>query len=136
MRCCWCIYLNDLLFCLGLVLLLWDSCYVVFPFLVHEEAYTCLSVVGLRVVQHVATLESVETFLFSLDFSEPSHVPFHVVFFQFLHVLVFLVMFLHCMLPVFFLLFIIEKSFCTKNAPLGPQKNVRSSQERGVASQC
>ena len=32
------------------------SCYVVFPFLVYEEAYTCLSIVGLRVVQQVATL--------------------------------------------------------------------------------
>ena len=43
----------------------------------------CLSIVGLRVVQQVATLESCETFLFSSDFSEPYHVPFHVVFFQF-----------------------------------------------------
>ena len=50
---------------------------VVFPFLVYEEAYTCLSTVGLRVVQQVATLESCETFLFSSDFSEPYHVPFH-----------------------------------------------------------
>ena len=64
---------------------------------------TCLSIVGLRVVQQVATLESCETFLFSSEFSEPYHVPFHVVFFQFFfqlsHVRVhLLVMFLHCML--------------------------------------
>ena len=69
------------------------SCYVVFRFLVYEEAYTCLSIVGLRVVQQVATLESCETFLFSSDFSEPYHVPFHVVFFQFffqfMHVFIF-----------------------------------------------
>ena len=59
------------------------SCYVVFPFLVYEETYTCLSIVGLRVVQQVATLESCENFLFASDFSEPYHVPFHVVFFRF-----------------------------------------------------
>ena len=64
-------------------------------------SYTCLSIVGLRVVQQVATLESCETFLFSSDFSEPYHVPFHVVFFQ-VHLPVLarvnlLVMFLHCM---------------------------------------
>ena len=40
------------------------SCYVVFQFLVYEEAYTCLSVVGPRVVGQVATLESCETFVF------------------------------------------------------------------------
>ena len=76
------------------------SCYVVFPFLVYEDAYTCLSIVGLRVVQQVATLESCETFLFSSDFYEPYHIPFHVVFFQFsvlarVHLFV---IFLHCML--------------------------------------
>ena len=35
-------------------------------------------------VQQVATLESCETFLFSSDFSESYHVPFHIVFFQFI----------------------------------------------------
>ena len=45
------------------------SCYVVFPFLVYEETYTCLSIVDIRVVQQVATLESCETFLFSSEFS-------------------------------------------------------------------
>ena len=88
------------LLCVGLVLLLWNlqrilcyTCYVVFLFLVYEETYTCLSIVGLRVVQQVATLNSCETFLFSSDFSESYHVPFHVVFFQFifpfLHVFIF-----------------------------------------------
>ena len=74
---------------------------VVFPFLVYEEAYTCLSTVGLRVVQQVATLESYETFLFSSDFSEPYHVPFHGFFPVRLPVLArvhLLVMSLHCML--------------------------------------
>ena len=64
-----------------------------FNVLVYEEAYTCVSIVGLRVVQQVATLESCETFLFSSDFTEPCHVPFHVVFFQFffqfLHIVLF-----------------------------------------------
>ena len=85
------------LLCVGLVLLLWNSLRIlllfVFPFLVYEEDYTCLSIVGLRVVQQVATVESCETFLFSSDFSEPYHVPFHIVFFQFffqfLHVFIF-----------------------------------------------
>ena len=39
--------------CVGLRLLSWCSS-VVFPFLVYEEAYTSLSIVGLRVVQLVA----------------------------------------------------------------------------------
>ena len=43
-----------------------------------------MSDVGLRVVQQVATLASGETFIFSSEFSEPYHVPFHAVFFQFL----------------------------------------------------
>ena len=64
-----------------------------FHFFFYEETYTCLSIVGLRVVQQVATLESCETFLFSSDFSVAYHVPFHVVFFQFffqfLHVFIF-----------------------------------------------
>ena len=48
------------------------SCYIVFPYLVYgEPTPSCLSIVGLRVVQQVATLESCETFLFSSDFSEP-----------------------------------------------------------------
>ena len=42
-----------------------------------------MSIVGLRVVRQMATLESCETFLFSSDFSEPCHVPFHIVLFQF-----------------------------------------------------
>ena len=84
--------------CVGLFLLLWNSqrilllCCLSITFF-YEEAYTCLSIVGLRVVQQVATLESCETVLFSSYFSEPYHVPFHVVFFQFffqlLHVLIF-----------------------------------------------
>ena len=37
-------------------------CYVVFSFLVYEEAHTCLFVVGLRVIKQVATLESGVTF--------------------------------------------------------------------------
>ena len=35
-----------------------------FHFIVDEEAYTCLSIVGLRVVQQVASLENGGTFLF------------------------------------------------------------------------
>ena len=69
------------------------SCYGGFPFLGYEEAYTCLPIVGFRVVKQVATLESSETLLVSSDFSEPYHVPFHVICFQFfnkfLHVFIF-----------------------------------------------
>ena len=59
------------LLCVGLVLLLWNSrwysYYVVFPFRVYGEVYTCLSIVGIRVVDQVAALESCETFFFSSD---------------------------------------------------------------------
>ena len=60
---------------------------------VYEEAYTCLFIDGIIVVQQVATLESCETVLLSSDFAVPYHVPFHVAFFPFffqlLHVLMF-----------------------------------------------
>ena len=83
--------------CVGLVMLLWNFMRLLllccFPVRVYEDANTCLSIVGLIVVQQVATLESGETFIFSSDFSESYHVPFLVVFFQFfftlLHLLVF-----------------------------------------------
>ena len=49
-----------------LVLLLWNSQRILLlwclPFLVYGETYTCLSIVGLRVVQQVATLDSCENF--------------------------------------------------------------------------
>ena len=49
-----------------------------FPCLVYKEAYACLTVVCLRVVHQVATLESGETFLSSSDFFDPYQVSFHV----------------------------------------------------------
>ena len=64
------------LLCVGLVLLLWNSQRVfllcVFPFLVYEETYTCLSIVGLRVVQQVATLESWHICTLHAGFSWPT----------------------------------------------------------------
>ena len=57
-----------------------------------KPTLVCLSVVCLRVVQQVATLESGENLLFSSDSSKPYHVSPHVVFLQFffqlLHVFV------------------------------------------------
>ena len=45
---------------------------VVFPFIVYEEAYTCLSIVGLRVVQQVTTLESGKLSSFLRTFPSPN----------------------------------------------------------------
>ena len=118
------------------------SCYIVFPFLVYEETYTCLSIVGLRVVQQVATLESCETFLFSSDFSEPYHVrPISCCFLS-VHLPVLarvhlLVMFLHCMLqssvalPLYVWWFFLTQRFlappvCSLGGPEPPPRSQTS----------
>ena len=44
-----------------------------FPFLVSEKAYACLTVVCLRVLHRVATLEGGEMFLSSSNFFDPYH---------------------------------------------------------------
>ena len=56
----------------------------VFPFLVYEETYTCLSIVGLRVVQQVATLESARVVkLSSFLRTSPSPITSHFMLFSF-----------------------------------------------------
>ena len=71
------------LLCVGLVLELPEDTLVMlsFHFLFCEETYTCLSIVGLIVVQQVATLESCDTFLFFR--TSPSLITSHFMLFYF-----------------------------------------------------